>query len=82
MWRDFGDVRYNNTVMYMDKMGQQGVEYDGVQIIQQVLWQDGVMQYDTIFTSTQTAYAGQPLTLYNPPNNVTATEPESVLFMQ
>lgn len=38
IWRDFGDARYNATVKFMNALGQEGVEYDGIKIIENVLW--------------------------------------------
>jgi hypothetical protein len=38
IWEDFGDARYNATVLYMDRLGQAGVTLDGTQIIENVLW--------------------------------------------
>lgn len=69
VWTDFVDTRFNAAVKNMNAMGQQGVTLDGGEIIESVLWQPQVLQWDTIFTSTQTAYLGQNLTLYNPPNS-------------
>ena len=70
VWRDFGDSRYNATVTYLDQMGQAGVTLDGVQIIEEVLWREGVLQQITIFTATATANKNQNLTIYNPPNDL------------
>ena len=51
----YNDPRYNSAIRYMDVLGQDAVELDGREIIENVLWQQGVLQADTIFSSTQTA---------------------------
>ena len=68
--RNFFDERYNATVTYLDKMGQSGVALDGVNIIQKVLWGEGVLQDITIYTATTTANKNQKPTIYNPPNDL------------
>ena len=52
----------------MVKMGQSKVEPNGRNIIEQVLFMDGVIQADTIFSATITANPDQPLEIYDSPN--------------
>lgn len=54
----------------MEKLGQKGVTQSGIEMIEEVLWQPGTLQSDTIFTSTQTAFAAQKLNVYHPPSEV------------
>ena len=68
--RNFFDERYNATVTYLEKMGQDGVTLDGVNIIEKVLWGEGVLQDITIYTATTTANKNQKPTIYNPPNDL------------
>jgi len=53
-WRQ-DDKRYNTAMNNMEKLGRKGVSKDGTDIIEQVLWQPGVLQYDTIYTGVVTA---------------------------
>lgn len=59
----------------MIKMGQSKVKPDGKNIIEEVLFMDGVIQEDTIFSSTITANPEQPLEIYDSPNEH-LSEPE------
>ena len=56
----------------MTEMGQSEVEPDGKNIIEQVLFKEGVLQDDTIFTSTISAHKDQPVLIYNSPSKLLA----------
>ena len=45
------DSRYENAVKFMEDLGRENVYPDGKSIIKNVLWRDGVIQDDTIFTA-------------------------------
>ena len=53
----------------MLKMTQNGVQTDGQTIIKDVLFDEGVIQDDTIFTSTISAHKGQPIVIYDSPSH-------------
>ena len=77
VWEVTDDARYNATVQSMNNLGQIGVEHDGTQMIEKVLWSQGVLQFETIFTSTQTAFSAQRLNIYDPPNKSGALGPST-----
>ena len=63
------DTRYENAYNAMIKLTQSKVETDGKDIIENVLFDEGVIQDDTIFTSTISAHKGQPIVVYDSPSH-------------
>lgn len=61
------DSRYESAIAALDLMGQEEVTPDGKAIIEDILWNKGVIKYDTIFSSVQSA-SGTELTIYDAPN--------------
>ena len=59
--------RWRTALTLMNDMGIARIEPDGKSIIENVLWQSGVLMPETIFTSTITAT--QDLATYDPPTN-------------
>ena len=62
------DTRYENAVRLMTQLGQDSVEPDGQSIIENVLWDEGVIQADSIFTSAISAHQGTNVAIYDAPN--------------
>ena len=62
------DSRYEHAYTDMENMTQSKVQLDGISIVKDVLFQQGVIQDDTIFTSTITANSKQPIVMYDSPN--------------
>ena len=63
------DTRYENAFRDMVKLTQSKVEPDGKKIIEEVLFEEGVIQDDTIFTSTISAKKDQPIVIYDSPSH-------------
>lgn len=62
------DDRYENAVTFMKELGPENVEPDGRSIIEQVLWRDGVIQDDSIFTATISADPATPIAIFDAPS--------------
>ena len=54
----------------MTQLGQDSVEPDGKSIIENVLWDEGVIQADSIFTSAISAYEGTKVAIYDAPSEI------------
>jgi hypothetical protein len=52
----------------MSQLGDSNIAYNGISIIDSVLWQPGVLEPITIFTSTISAGGSTPLGIYDPPD--------------
>ncbi len=64
---DKPDSRQLRAEEVMTELGQDAVTLDGVSIIESVLWDHGVCQANTLFTSTISANQMQPMVVYIPP---------------
>ena len=63
------DSRYLNAVEFMEDLGQGQITLDGKSIIEKVLFKEGVVQDDTIFTTTITANPSQKVLVYDTPDS-------------
>lgn len=68
VYTGYPDTRHAAAVKAITSMGQDKVALDGQNIIQDVLWQKGVLLSITIFTAQTTAEASQVLLDYFPPH--------------
>ena len=62
------DSRYENAKTFLEQLGQENIKPDGKSIIEQVLWKDGVIQDDSIFTSAISAHKGTKMEIYDSPS--------------
>ena len=65
---EFTDARYENAIKFLKELGQENIKPDGQSIIEQVLWQDGVIQDDSIFTAAISAHPGTKVAIYDSPS--------------
>uniref|UniRef100_A0A7S3HZ61 ceramidase n=1 Tax=Favella ehrenbergii TaxID=182087 RepID=A0A7S3HZ61_9SPIT len=63
------DKRFDNAIKFLEELGQDNFEPDGQSLIENVLWRDGVIQDDSIFTAAISAYPGTQLTIYDAPSD-------------
>ena len=62
------DRRWRLAFTYMNDLGYANIAPDGKSIIEKVLWQPGVLEPITIFTSTISAGYDTQLATYDPPS--------------
>ena len=67
---DMQDTRYENAIKFMGELGQENVHVNGQSIIEKVLWRDGVIQDDTIFTAAVSATDGFIEQIYDSPSGI------------
>lgn len=65
------DTRYENAVKFMGELGQENVHPDGQLIIENVLWHEGVLQADSIFSAAISADRDTSVGIYDAPSDPT-----------
>lgn len=65
------DSRYENAVKYMGELGQENVHPDGQLMIENVLWHEGVIQADSIFSAAISADKDTKEAIYDAPSHPT-----------
>lgn len=67
------DSRYENAVKYLEELGPEKVAPDGRTLIEDVLWRNGVIQDDTIYTAAISSFPGTGVGIYDSPSFYAST---------